>query len=393
LTFSTLALVLVLGLAGPLLSWRASWHVPVVLGELAAGILCGATGLGVLQAGDPVFSFLADMGFALVMFVAGTHVPVRDPRVHSALGIGALRAVLVGLFAVAAGYSVADWFDTGHGALYAVLIASSSAALVLPILDSQRLTGQAVLELTAQVAIADTVCIVALPLVIDIAHARRAALGALAVAASAAVLYFVLRYLEESGLRKRAHEVSEHRKFALELRVSLVALFALAALATGTHVSIMLAGFGVGLAVAGVGEPRRVARQLFAISDGFLAPLFFVWLGARLNLREFGAQPRLIVLGLVLGAAALLAHVLMRLLGQPVTFGTLAATQIGVPVAAVTVGTQLHVLARGEAAAMMLGALVTIAATAVAAAVAARHSAGERPDPPGSGGSVGGPAE
>ena len=43
------------------------------------------------------------------------------------------------------------------------------------------------------------------------------------------------------------------------------------------HVSIMLAGFSFGLAVAGVGEPRRLARQLFAVTEGFLGPLFFVW--------------------------------------------------------------------------------------------------------------------
>ncbi|MGY2060735.1 cation:proton antiporter, partial [Nocardia gipuzkoensis] len=262
--FSTLALVFALGLIGPLLAWRAAWHVPVVLGELVAGIVFGRTGFGVLQPGDPTFVFLSDMGFALVMFVAGTHVPVRDPAVRSALGVGAVRAVAVGVFAAAAGFTVADWFDTGHGAMYSVLIASSSAALVLPIIDSTGLRGKSVLALTAQVAVADTACIVALPLVIESGAAGRAALGALAVAATGVVLFVLLRYLEQSGLRKRAHEESEHRQFALELRVSLTVLFGLAALATRTHVSIMLAGFATGLAVAGVGEPRRVAKQLFA---------------------------------------------------------------------------------------------------------------------------------
>lgn len=374
MSFSTLALVLALGLAGPLLSWRAAWHVPVIVGELLAGILFGATGFGILHTGDSTFTFLADMGFGLVMFVAGTHVPVRDPAVRSALAVGALRAVLVGLLAAAAGFALAGWFGTGHGAVYAVLIASSSAALALPIIDSQGLRGKPVLELMAQVALADTACIVALPLVVDTGRAGRATLGAVAVAAAAVGLFFMLRYLEQSGLRRRAHEVSERRKFALELRVSLALLFAVAAVATGTHVSIMLAGFATGLAVAGVGEPRRVARQLFAITEGFFSPLFFVWLGAELNLREFADRPRFILLGLCLGLVAVLAHALMRLLGQPITYGALAAAQIGVPVAAVTIGTQLHVLARGEAAAMMLGALVTITIAAAAAAVAARAS-------------------
>ncbi|MBO0856354.1 MAG: cation:proton antiporter, partial [Nocardia sp.] len=156
--------------------------------------------------------------------------------------------------------------------------------------------------------------------------------------------------------------------------VVLVMVFALAAVAAGTHVSIMLAGFAAGLALAGIGEPRRVARQLFAVTEGFLAPLFFIWLGAQLNLREFADRPKLIGLGLALGLCAVAAHALMRLSGQPIMLGALAATQIGVPVAAVTVGTQLHVLQKGEGAAMMLGALVTIASAVAVSAVATARS-------------------
>ncbi|WP_040697615.1 cation:proton antiporter [Nocardia vinacea] len=375
MTFATLALVITLGLCGPLLALRQSRHIPVILGELLAGIVFGTTGFGILHPTDPIFTFLADMGFAVVMFVAGTHVPVRDPAVHSALGKGAVRAVLVGLLAVAAGFGLARWFATGHGAIYAVLMASSSAALVLPIIDSVGLRGKPVLALTAQVAIADTACVVALPLVIDPANAGRAALGAVAVAAAATVLFLMLRKLELSGRRRRVHRLSEKRAFALELRVSLAVLFALCALATQTRVSIMLAGFAAGLAVAGIGEPRRVARQLFAINDGFLGPLFFVWLGARLNLREFGDHPRLIGLGIALGIGAVLVHLSTRVAGQPIAFGTLAAAQVGVPVAAVTVGSQLRVLVPGEASAMMLGALCTIAAAALAAGRIATVSA------------------
>ena len=97
------------------------------------GVVLGATGLGVLDASDPTFSFLGSCGFVLVMFVAGTHVPVRDPRLRTALRTGAARAVLVGLVAVALGYGVAQLVDTSHALLYAVLMASSSAAIVLPI--------------------------------------------------------------------------------------------------------------------------------------------------------------------------------------------------------------------------------------------------------------------
>jgi Kef-type K+ transport system membrane component KefB len=371
-SFTELAVICAAGLLGPLLALPRQWHLPIVLGELLAGVVLGKTGVSYLDAHNETFTLLADIGFALVMFVAGTHVPVRDPDLRPALRTGLIRACAVGLIAAALGVAISAAFNTGHAALYAVLMASSSAALILPIVDSLRLGGRLVLQLLPQVAIADTACIVALPLVIDPHHAARAALGTVAVAACGIALFVALNTLERNGLRKRAHRVSEARRFALELRVNLAILFALAGLATHTHVSIMLAGFAFGLAVAAVGEPRRLARQLFAVTDGFLAPLFFVWLGASLNLRDLARHPSFVVLGAALGVGAVAAHLAMRLFRQPLSLGLLGGAQLGVPVAAATIGTQLQVLKPGESSALILGAVITIAASVLGGALAVR---------------------
>ena len=379
MTFSTLALITSAALLGPLLATPGRTRAPMLIGELIAGIALGRTGLRDLHPADPTFAFLADVGFALVMFVAGSHVPVRDGRLRRSLPGGAVRAVAVGLVATVLGWLVAHAFGTGHAAVYAVVIASSSAALILPLLDSLALSGPDVLALLPQVAIADTACIVALPLVIQPSRAVRAAIGAVEVGAVAAVLCALLYLAERSGARRRLHHLSQKRNFALELRISLLALFALAALAQQAQVSVMLAGFSLGLAVAAVGAPRRLAHQLFALTEGFFGPLFFVWIGATLDLRAFGSHPKYLLLGLALGASAVLAHVLMRLAGQPATYGGIASAQLGVPIAAVTLASQRHLLPPGEPAALLLGALITIAAATVAGAVAARRVPGPAP--------------
>jgi Kef-type K+ transport system membrane component KefB len=366
MSFATLALICMAGVLGPVLALPRGGYVPVVIGELLAGLALGPTGVNRLHAQDKTFTLLAQIGFALIMFVVGTHVPVRDPRMGTAIRVGLLRAIGVGVLAAVLGVVIATVFHTGHPGLYAVLMASSSAALILPIVHSLHLGGASVLQLLPQVAIADSACMVALPIAIDPGHAGRAIVGSLAVLAAAGALFVVLNHLERTGRRRRAHRVSEARKFALELRINLILLFALAALATSTHVSIMLAGFSFGLAVAAIGEPRRLARQLFALTDGFLGPLFFVWLGASLDLHDLGRRPSLVLLGLALGGGAVLAHLVMRGTGQPVSLAVLAGAQLGVPVAAVTIGSQLHVLASGEPAAILLGALVTMAAATVA---------------------------
>ncbi|HEY6575444.1 MAG TPA: cation:proton antiporter, partial [Mycobacterium sp.] len=120
------------------------------------------------------------------------------------------------------------------------------------------------------------------------------------------------------------------------------------------------------------------ARQLFGITEGFFGPLFFVWLGASLQVRELADHPQFIVLGIGLGLGAVLAHGAGRLLGQPLALATLGAAQLGVPVAAATLGIQEGLLAPGEASALILGALITIAVTSVAGTIAQR---GQRPAP------------
>jgi Kef-type K+ transport system membrane component KefB len=366
MTFAQLCLVVAVGLCGPLLALPKRWHVPVVVGELAAGVVLGPTGTNTLDAASPTFTFLADMGFALVMFVAGTHVPVRDPALRPALKVGLLRALGVGAIAVVLGAALSHAFDTGHTALYAVLLTSSSAALILPIVDSVGLSGPTIVALLPQVAVADAACIVLLPLAIEPSRAGRSALGALAVLACSAAFWLFLRETERRGWREALHEKSKERSFALELRISLGLLFGLAAIAVRTHVSIMLAGFGLGIAVTAVGEPRRLARQLFGVTEGFFGPLFFVWLGATLDLRALGDHPKFILLGLLLGLGAVLSHAAMSLTHQPPAAGALAAAQLGVPVAATTLGRQLHLLQPGEPAALILGALVTIAVATLA---------------------------
>lgn len=365
MSFALLALICAVAILGPLLSLGKMLRVPVVIGELAVGVVLGTTGFGIVDATEPTFDFLAQIGFALVMFVAGSHVPLRQTAMVRGLGWGSLRAVGIAAIAVPLGLGIASLFGTGHGALYAVLIASSSATIVMPSLGGVEVRNKSGLQMLAQLAIADALCIIAVPLVLDPAHVARSALGALAVIAVAGLFFLVLNWAERSGRQERIHRVSKTRSLAMELRITLALLFTLAAVATVMHVSVMLAGFTMGLAVAAVGEPRRVANQTFALTEGFLGPIFFVWLGASLDLRQLIADPAAVWLGVALGVAAILAHGLGALTRQPLSLAVSTAAQLGVPVGAAALGTTTGVLESSEAAALLLGAVITIVAVAL----------------------------
>ena len=76
MSFALLALLCAVAMLGPIVSLNRMVSIPVVIGELLVGIVLGRTGFGVVDASDPTLSFMAEIGFALVMFVAGTHVQV-----------------------------------------------------------------------------------------------------------------------------------------------------------------------------------------------------------------------------------------------------------------------------------------------------------------------------
>src|ERR1700750_2557499 len=102
--FGTLTLLVLAGLAGPLLAAIPGARVPVVVGELLIGVALGNTGFRLIDPANSTFILLANVGFALVMFVVGTHVPVHTSALRSALPWALARAVVVGAVATALGF-------------------------------------------------------------------------------------------------------------------------------------------------------------------------------------------------------------------------------------------------------------------------------------------------
>ncbi len=184
-SFGVLALIVAAGLAGPLLSIGRQAYVPVVVGELFAGVVIGRTGGGWLDASEPTTAFLAAVGFAMLMFGAGMLVPIRAPGIAGGLRRGAAAALLVGILAVPAGIGIAAAVGGGDAAIYCLLVASGSAAVLLPAIQETRLGADTgALVVMSQVAIADVAAIFALPFVMQPDRAREAAVGAVAVACS-----------------------------------------------------------------------------------------------------------------------------------------------------------------------------------------------------------------
>ena len=374
MSFGVLTILVLAGLAGPLLGARGRVLVPVVVGELLAGLVLGRTGFRWLHPDQPATAFLAEIGFAMLMFTAGLHVPLREPALLRELRRGAGAAALVGVLAVGAGWLAAQLAGVGHPAIYAVVLGSGSAAVLIPAIQEFRLLESSpALAVAAQVAVADVCSIVAVPLVIRPGHAWHALFGIALVTTCGVAALLALRLL---GGRAWVHELrqrSKHRVWALDLRLSLLALFALCWITVRTGASILIAGFAVGLVVAAVGGPKRLSRQLVGIAQGFFVPLFFVVLGARVDARALLHHRGLVELALLLVALNVAIHLVGAVMTrQPVASGLAATAQLGVPAAVVSLGLPRGLLSAGAAAAIMVAALASIAISTAGIALLAR---------------------
>jgi Kef-type K+ transport system membrane component KefB len=380
------ALILAAGLLGPALSLLARGLVPVVVGELVAGLILGKTGLRVIDPARSDLSLLYALGFATLMFGVGMQVPLRDRRVRGALGRGAVACAVAVPLAVGSGY-LAHRLGGGPVAMYAVVIVSSSAAIALPVIDESRLDSPAILAAMAWITIADILATIAIPLAIKPSRAGHAALGALIIIVLVAVVFVVARLLRRREEVKRIRQEGKRRRWAIDLRLALLVLVSLAFLAQKVGASLLVAGFGTGLVAGAIGGPKRLSQEVLGLGQGFLVPLFFVLLGAKLDLRALSNGHGALVLALALSGLAVLVHILAGLaIRAPVAVGLLASAQIGVPAAVIALGLPAHAINQGQASAIFCAALVSIGACTVGAAVLRRGQGKGRAggsDPPG----------
>lgn len=364
----TLALIVAAGLLGPVVALRRHYGPLLVVGELAAGVAIGPSALGWIDPSEPSIAFLGQVGFAVLMLIAGTHLPLRTPALRGALWGGVRATLLVGLLAIPVALLLAEITPVDRPALLMLLLVTSSAAVVMPVLAASGPPEGLALRALAWVVVADMATIVAVPVATAAGDVIAVLLASAAVIATGVALLVVAEFV----VRRRAVQITERRAlrkgWGLRLRLSLLALFALSWMAEELGTSVMLAGFTIGAVLAALGEPRTVAQELIGVGEGFLVPLFFVVLGARLELAPLFEEPANLALMAVLLAGTALVHVVTaRVLRLGWPSGLVATAQLGVPSAVVTLGLQSGALGPGQGAAIMAAAAGSVGLAAFGA--------------------------
>ena len=378
------ALVIV-GIAAFLLPPVASWlRAPAVVVEILFGVLVGPV-LGLVQ-GTELLDQIGTLGLLMLMFLAGFEIDFRALRRGGAGPIGQALVVFAGTFALS--FLATVWLELP--VFYAPLLATTSAALVLPSLRSAGITteslGQAIL---VSAVIAD---LVTLLLVAEITIWARDGWG-IELINGPLLLVAVVVVLRVMKLVLWWHPLRVSRLFQKDdpdemgIRGALALLLIFVGLSTVLDVEPILAAFLAGGVFALLFQPPEGLRhQLSGISWGFLIPIFFINVGLRFEVAALLNPEALARAGVIIGVAFLVKFLPSLLfvfwgfsLRAAAATGFLLSARLSLVIAVATVGLELGLLDETDRAIAVMIAAVTSLICPVLFRSVITHGSARRP--------------
>jgi Kef-type K+ transport system membrane component KefB len=285
--------------------------LPIVLGELVAGMVVGPFAIGsfftingdsIVRIGGEI-KILGEIGAIVILFIAGLEMTPREfiRGGKAAFTVGAL-GVIVPFFV---GFFVFQLF--GFQAYQAMLVATAltatSIAISVQVLsefgklkspEARLIIGAAVVDDILAIAVLSVITSLGVTDTVDIADATFTILKVLGFfAAMAIVAVFVVPKIASSRMWKAGGSVEG---------VVTAVFFGTAGLAASIGLSPILGSFVVGMALASSKVFERVEHYISKLGLIF-APLFFAIIGAQVDLR--GITPEILVLAAIVIAVAI----------------------------------------------------------------------------------------
>jgi Kef-type K+ transport system membrane component KefB len=360
-----LVIVLVAAKAGGELFERLGQ--PAVLGELVLGVilgnlvLFGFTGLEFLTTNEGL-EILAQIGVILLLFEVGL-----ESNVAEMMSVGASSLVVAVLGIVAPfflGWGVSAWLLPDEALLVhlfigATLCATSVGITARVLTDLGKIGARESKIILGAAVIDDILGLVILAVVTGVIAAANVG-GELAVLdvgliVVKAVIFLGGAILIGGWMSPRVFRLASRLRIrGMLLAVSLIILFAMSWLADAIGLATIVGAFAAGLILDEVHYQDFLDRgdhtleELIHPIGAFLVPVFFVWIGARVDLSAF-AQTGIVGFALLLSVAAILgkmicaAGVIERGLDRvSVAVGMVPRGEVGLIFASIGAGLTLH---------------------------------------------------
>jgi len=301
-----LSLVTLLATAKVLGSLAQRVGQPAVVGELLAGVLLGTSLLGLIDPTEPVLRSLAELGVLVLLFEIGLHTDLKS---LVRVGNHAIVVAIVGVvLPFGLGYGVSHALGlsalpsiVAGAALTATSIGISARTLAdlnqLHTAEGQIVLGAAVLD--------DIVGLVILSVVAGLVGGTAITAGAIAVTSGMAIGFVVAAIVLGGLVMPHVFKLIARVEAPGTLGVAgLIFAFLLAWLADAAGSATIIGAFSAGLILHDT--PQRVAIEKTTTSIGhFFVPIFFVSVGAAVDIRTLG-EPRALAIGGALIAVGVL---------------------------------------------------------------------------------------
>ncbi len=299
-SFVPLLLVLILAFLVPMLLSRfKKLMIPIVVGEIIAGVLIGPSVLGWVEGHEPVLVLLSEFGFVFLMFLSGIEIDFsslslsgNNPgnssngkitwgpiHIGTATFLGTLLlSTLLGILAVNAGLASNPW-------MFALILSTTSLGVVLPVLKERGLsTGRYGQTLLVSSLIADFVTMLLITVLVA-AVSRGFTLDILLISVLFAAFFLIYRvghlfFNRFIFLRNAMDEVS-HATGQIKVRLAFTIMMVFVVLAEVLGAEVILGAFLAGAIIALLRTPEDsdVVSQLEAVGFGFFIPIFFIMVG------------------------------------------------------------------------------------------------------------------
>lgn len=386
--FFSLLLITVLAVVVPVLSSRLkALRLPLVVGEILAGIAIGHSGLNLVHK-TATLDFLAEFGFVFLMFLSGLEVSfgslshsLRDGKKRLRAGgpipLAMLNFALTLTLATAIGYGLQRFGMTRSAILMGLILSTTSLGIVVPILKERGLTdspfGQLLLVSSL---VSDFATLLLLSLTI----------GIISHGFSIEILFFLFLFAaflaaarvgqwakRIPGLMRMVDELS-HATAQLRVRGAFALMVILVALAQALGVELILGAFLAGAITSLLGgdDKSPLREKLDAIGYGFFVPIFFISVGANFDLGALLSSRAALLLVPVLIVAAYLVKFLPALIFLPTagwrkTFaaGALLSSRLSLIIAASAIALDLQLVSPATNSAVILLAIVTCTASPI----------------------------
>lgn len=277
-------------------------HLPWVTALIVSGIVFGSGGMGLIV-GNEVTDFFSEVGLVFLMFMAGLEINFKSFRNvrREVVTVSVINGIAPFLLALI--ISAIFGLSASAGFLLAAALVSSSIAVVLPSLEGtgvfRRKVGQTII---ASTVILDIVSVTLFSLFIQQASSTSLPLPVLYLSLGMALLLLRLAVprLEGYLARKDRHKFEQELQLIIGVMIGVVILFGLLGLQPAE------AGFFAGLVLSDSVNSQLARSKLHAIAYGLFIPVFFVMVGAQLQLGIFSSGTTVIglTMAVVLGSMA-----------------------------------------------------------------------------------------